>query len=103
MARDDGTRAKRNGGFGDPFAVFGERFDTGLEDKAPRRQIRNAERKAFGTLGLDETAEGDEIKARYKQLVKRHHPDANGGGKAAEEKLREIIQAYGYLKSVGFC
>ena len=44
-----------------------------------------------------------EIKARYKLLVKRHHPDANGGDRSLEDRLREVIQAYSYLKSVGFC
>ncbi len=39
------------------------------------------------------------IKARYKELVKRHHPDANGGDRSSEDKLREIIQAYNYLRS----
>jgi DnaJ-class molecular chaperone len=36
-------------------------------------------------------------------LVKRHHPDANGGDRTSEDQLREIIQAYNYLKSAGFC
>jgi DnaJ-class molecular chaperone len=54
-------------------------------------------------LGLDGTATPAEVKARYKLLVKRHHPDANGGDRSLEERLREIIQAYSYLKSVGFC
>ena len=44
-----------------------------------------------------------EIKARFKELVKRHHPDANGGDRSTEDRLGEIIQAYNYLKSVGFC
>ena len=48
-------------------------------------------------------AKTPEIKARFKLLVKRHHPDANGGDRTCEDKLREIIQAYNYLKSVGFC
>ena len=39
------------------------------------------------------------IKARYKELVKRHHPDANGGDRSSEDKLREIIQAYNFLRS----
>ena len=43
------------------------------------------------------------IKARYKELVKRLHPDANGGDRSSEDRLREIIQAYHYLKSAGFC
>ena len=47
-------------------------------------------------------ASGPAIKARFKELVKRHHPDANGGDRSSEDKLREIIQAYNYLKSIGF-
>jgi DnaJ-class molecular chaperone len=39
---------------------------------------------------------------RFKTLLKRHHPDANGGDRSTEDKLREIIQAYNYLKSVKF-
>jgi curved DNA-binding protein CbpA len=35
--------------------------------------------------------------------VKRLHPDANGGDRSSEDKLREIIQAYNYLKAAGFC
>jgi DnaJ-class molecular chaperone len=63
--------------------------------------VRNAERKALHELGLEVGADKVEIKARFKILVKRHHPDANGGDRAMEDKLREIIQAYNYLKSVG--
>ena len=66
------------------------------------RVIRNAERKALDTLGLEADATTAEIKLRFKTLVKRHHPDANGGDRSNEERLREIIQAYKYLKSVGF-
>ncbi len=36
----------------------------------------------------------DAVKARYKQLVKRHHPDVNGGDKASEEMFKRINQAY---------
>jgi DnaJ-domain-containing protein 1 len=67
------------------------------------RMIRNAERKALDTLNLDIHATAAEIKARFKELAKRLHPDANGGDRSREDKLREIIQAYNYLKSVGFC
>jgi DnaJ-class molecular chaperone len=35
--------------------------------------------------------------------VKRHHPDANGGDRSFEDRLREIIVAYNYLKSAGHC
>ena len=60
--------------------------------------VRNVERKAFHSLGLETDAERVEIKARFKELVKRHHPDANGGDRGSEDKLREIIEAYNYLK-----
>lgn len=67
------------------------------------RMIRNAERKALHTLGLELSASREDIKARFKLLVKRHHPDANGGDRASEDQLREVIQAYNYLKSAGLC
>jgi hypothetical protein len=71
--------------------------------EAERRTLRNAERKALHALGLEEGAERSGIKARFKVLVKRHHPDANGGDRTSEDKLREIIEAYNYLKKTGFC
>ena len=61
--------------------------------------VRIAQRKALDALGLDAGATAPDIKARFKLLVKRHHPDANGGDRSCEDKLREIIQAYNYLKS----
>lgn len=66
-----------------------------------RRQLRPLEKKALLTLGLKHGAGKDIIKARFKELVKLHHPDANGGDTRSEEKLREIIQAYNYLKQAG--
>ena len=90
----------------DPFNVFREfAGGAGWRPKAervePQRTVRNAERKALHELGLEDGADRVEIKARFKVLVKRHHPDANGGDRATEDKLREIIQAYNYLKSTG--
>jgi hypothetical protein len=90
----------------DPFNVFGElggRARQNFEARSPEsRMLRNAERKALDTLGLERTATAHEVKMRFKTLVKRHHPDANGGDRSTEDRLREIIQAYNYLKSVKF-
>jgi hypothetical protein len=55
--------------------------------------------KALMTLELNGDATPARIKTRYKDLVKRHHPDANGGDRSSEDKLREIIQAYNYLRA----
>src|SRR6185295_16296574 len=94
-------------GSSDPFEVLRE-FGSGARARAEKpapeaRPVRNAERKAFDTLGLEIDAAAAEIKARFKELVKRHHPDANGGDRSCEERLVEIIQAYNYLKSAKFC
>ena len=51
-------------------------------------------------MGLDDTADAAAVKARYKQLVKQLHPDANGGDRSSEDKLRDIIRAYNFLKTI---
>src|SRR5712692_6303268 len=91
------------GGADDPlglFQEFGGRA-AGERPRAESRMVRNAERKAFDVLGLEADATAQDVKTRFKALVKRHHPDANGGDRSSEDKLREIIQAYNYLKSIG--
>ena len=90
-----------NAGMRDPFGVLGA--DGEAASGAPQRSVRNAERKALHTLGLDETATPEQVKTQYKALVKRLHPDANGGSRAMEDKLKEVIQSYDYLRSVGYC
>jgi hypothetical protein len=69
-----------------------------VEAAKPRYGV--AALKALDQLGLDDTADAAAIKARYKDLVKRLHPDANSGDRSNEDKLREIIRAYNYLKTV---
>jgi len=113
-----GGKGRANGKGSRPFSQgfsFEDRFDILREFGGPRagaaqsraeterRTMRNAERKALHTLGLEDGAAGPDIKARFKELVKRHHPDANGGDRASEDKLREIIEAYNYLKKTGYC
>ena len=67
----------------------------------PESRVGPLARKAFETLDLPETTEKVEVKARFKILVKRFHPDMNGGDRSYEDKLREIINAYNTLKSAG--
>ncbi|MDF0582054.1 J domain-containing protein [Bradyrhizobium yuanmingense] len=66
--------------------------------EAPK--ILNAERKALQVMGLNANATLGDIKAKYKAMVKQHHPDANGGDRSTEDRLVEIIKAYHYLKTV---
>jgi hypothetical protein len=85
--------------FEDPHAFLAGR--TRRAATGPARKLKPLERKSLEALGLAEGVDRAQIKARFKQLVKRHHPDANGGDKRSENKLREIIQAYNYLKQAG--
>jgi hypothetical protein len=88
----------------DPFDFFGLGGSRPHARPASEsRRIFNAQRRALDVLGLEADAKRADIKAKFKVLVKRHHPDANGGDRTSEERLREIIQAYNYLKSAGFC
>ena len=86
-------------GFRDPLGMFGERMRQGRPAEPKRPSYGIAAMKALGALGLDDTADAAAIKAKYKELVKRLHPDANGGDRSSEDKLREIIRAYNYLRS----
>jgi len=90
----------------DPFSLFGEggpRRGAQARPQPESRKVFNAQRRALDVLGLEADAKRADIKSRFKTLVKRHHPDANGGDRGSEDRLREIIQAYNYLKSAGFC
>jgi len=90
----------------DPFSLFAElgAKRAGHARAVPEgRKIFNAQRRALDVLGLEVDAKRADIKTRFKMLVKRHHPDANGGDRGSEARLREIIQAYNYLKTAGFC
>jgi DnaJ-domain-containing protein 1 len=100
--RADGSPMTGRPSFADPFSLIAEKAARAV-GATEQRTVRNVERKALGTLGLEVTATSAEIKARFKELVKRHHPDLNQGDKSTEDILREIIQAYNYLKSAGFC
>jgi len=84
----------------DPFNLF----DGPKDRRQPReRKAKPLEAKALETLGLDTKATGNDIKARYKELVKRHHPDANGGDRGSEDRFRDVLQAYRVLKQAGLC
>jgi hypothetical protein len=103
----EGARAQEGTGTSgfraaDPHGLFRHRAYRMREEFSERqRPLRPIERKSLEALHLSEAATKAEIKARFKELVKRHHPDANGGDTRSEDKLREIIQAYNYLKQSG--
>lgn len=87
--------------------------DVGIKLGAERRktraelQLEPRERDALIVLGFDITKltlplRKADIKAQYKRMVKRYHPDANGGDKVAEDRMKSITQAYAFLQSRGY-
>ena len=74
----------------DRIGLFGD------ADGPPHHGWRTSspEAQALAVLDLQPPVSAAAVKARYKKLVKRHHPDANGGDKASEEKFKQITLAY---------
>ncbi len=86
--------------FEDSYAVFGDVAEKAAPS-GPQRPLSRPQIVALEVLNLDAGATLHQIKTRYKELVKRFHPDANGGDRGAEERLKRVIQAYGVLRASG--
>src|SRR5215831_2346569 len=94
----------------DFFGVFSEgpqgarndgRKNNGPGPDATRRAL-SAREQALAVFDIEPPFTLVRLKARYKALVKLHHPDAHGGDREAEEKLKIINQAFATLKASYF-
>ena len=90
----------------DPFNLYngksGRQQRRGANGSATASRVASAREQALAVFDLEPPFTQASLKARYKVLVKLHHPDAHGGDKAAEEKLKIINQAYTTLKASYF-
>jgi curved DNA-binding protein CbpA len=69
--------------------------------EASNKGTKPLETKALETLGLPSNATKEMVKLKYKELLKTHHPDTNGGDRSTEDRLHEVIHAYKILKQSG--
>ena len=68
-----------------------------LKNKTIDKNLTNEEHKSIGILGISMPISVDEIKKKYKKLVKIFHPDVNDNNKEAEKKFKDINEAYKIL------
>ncbi|WP_298333410.1 J domain-containing protein [Asticcacaulis sp.] len=93
----------KGAGMYDPHSVFGAGAAPRKpgEDAPVQRQFGKIERGAYADLDLEVGAEPEKVRAAYTELLKRCHPDNNGGDRSAEDKLQRVIKAYKVLKKMG--
>ena len=86
--------------FRDPMDALGARFAKRRQQAEDRAQgISPEDRKAYTTLGLQPGADRKALRQAYSRLVRQYHPDRNGGDRAYEKQLTEVVEAYQYLRS----
>lgn len=100
-----GTPPPRWADFSDPLDAIGAKFrarmDQARRDSAMRadgKPLTAEDRKALHTLGLEIDADRKGLRTRYTELVRRYHPDHNGGDRAHEQALQDVIAAYTHLR-----
>ncbi len=102
QSRESVTAAMRmaRGQFKDVFQAFGDKAEPERpQARAPK--LGRLMRQALADLDLTEEATGEQIRVRYRELVKKFHPDNNAGDRTTEERLQSVIKAYKTLQNGG--
>jgi len=83
--------------FTDPLEAISGRFGE-IRARANPSRFSIPEQRALSVLGLGEDADRHALRERYSSLVRRYHPDKNGGDRSHEGRLGEVIGAYQLLR-----
>ena len=95
------ARAWQRLGIEDPMELLGEKATQNpgkINPNGATRKLPPTERKALDILEARDTWTRVEIRKQYKSLVKDLHPDMNGGNRADEERLQEVVWAWDQIK-----
>lgn len=87
--------------FDDPLDAIAARFRPEVRRNVPDSfgsRFTAGERHALGVMGLKDDVDRMTLRKRYSELVRRYHPDRNGGDRSFEARLSEVIAAYQTLK-----
>ena len=91
--------APRWADFSDPLeAISGRARMRRPAARADGHVITPDERRALDVLGLAFDADRRDLRSRYSQLVRKYHPDRNGGDRSFETRLQEVVEAYQVLR-----
>lgn len=102
FATNGADRPPRWADFHDPMDAIGARFRERMRAQQPRedgRPLSGSDRDALSVLGLGTDADRRALRQRYADLVRRFHPDRNGGDRSYEQRLQEVIAAYQHLRA----
>ena len=85
--------------FVDPLDAIQARYGSGRQAaRKDGKPLSDGERRALRVLGLDADVDRRALRQRYSELVRRYHPDRNGGDRSHEQALQQAIEAYQTLK-----
>lgn len=89
--------------FSDPLDAISGRFGNIRDRSAGPSRFSKTERQALSVLGLGDNVDRHALRQTYSTLVRRYHPDKNGGDRSHETRLAAVIEAYQLLrKSAAF-
>lgn len=98
---DGGVGVPRWADFDDPLDAIGARAADVRRRAAGQQDLVRftaREREALGVMGLGPQTDLHGLRKRYSVLVRRYHPDRNGGDRSHESRLQLVIEAYQLLK-----
>ena len=102
--RADSAGVPRWADFDDPLDAIGARASD-IRNRAAGQQAFSRftpqERDALGVMGLGPQTDRHELRKRYSSLVRRYHPDRNGGDRSHEAVLQRVVEAYQLLRKAG--
>jgi hypothetical protein len=89
--------------FADPLEAISARARAHMQARQPSRRrdgvvVTPEECRALDVLGLPLDADRKALRSRYSELVRRFHPDRNGGDRSYEIRLQQVVEAYQLLR-----
>jgi len=97
----NGSPGPRWADFADPLDAIGARFrrSSAEAERGDGRELSAEDRKSLCVMELGADADRRGLRSRYAELLRRYHPDHNGGDRSHEKALQAVIGAYTQLKS----